>query len=224
MTKLINLIVFFLLFITGLLVVFYHFDLEIGLIRGKYIPFVQEIIWGVTGFIALLLIFRVTSKWSSLLFFHRIRNFKWEGNMSSKRVQWVLTVMSLELIFLFTFGTFFLFFDDISFILGLLLLTLTIEKGLFILFSKKMNAYRIGLSSKALLYFDKDLKTTPIINAIKVEAQSGELFFIDVNGMAHKFPLYAVKESDVKIFRQELETLLLDNNVMISQSFKNGFS
>lgn len=216
MGKLVNFIVFLLLILTGLLVVFYHFDLEIGLIRGKEIPFVHEIILGITGFIALLLVSRVVSKWSSFFFMRKITNFKWESFMSSERRQWVIMVQGMELLFLVIFGMFFLFFDEISFYMGFLLSFLAVEKATFILASYQNKIYKIGITSKAILYFDKGLHTTPFFDAVRIKEQSKQLYFEEKNGMVYKFPLYAVPEERQKEFKVQLLKQIETEKVIIS--------
>lgn len=216
MSKIINGFSFFVLFVSANVLLFYHFDLEIALLRGSAIPYISEIFLGITGLITLLLFLRVSSRWSGFLFLRKIKNFIWEGRINSERTQWALTVSGLELIFMFAFGVFFLFLDPVSFYLGLILLVLTTEKAVFLLLSKKFNTFKIALSSKAIFYFENDLQTVPLVNAKKADFQSGELFITVSQDLVYKFPLYAVKKEDLPLFGKSLLEIFSKKNVIVT--------
>jgi len=210
MNKVVNILsgIFFLSF--GFLVMALGLDLSLSNgLSLKNLPWQTEICAAITFVVLLLGLLRIKRRWQGVNDMKRFDAFRFVRPVSHKILGLSTLFTMAETVFMIG-GIIFL-----SFLMGLeptlvypmmiVLLILSIESGWFALrITQKGKAFRIGISDRAVAYFDREMHILYFSSLIRVEMHQDMINFQYKDDLNLFLPLDVIRKEDRAEFRETL--------------------
>jgi len=218
MNSFINLILLVVSLPTLLLSVFVGFDLPIDVLHttGQRLPFKTEV-YLVLGLLLLIIgLRRSIRRWMGVSMVKQASKFVWNAPISKERQVRVFVYNSLEgLVFLsLAFAHWFLT-PSAVFVL-LVYLILVFDSFLFVLINK--HAFRVGLSSKAILVADREVILIYLNGLRKVSISQQTIYFDYIGELQLSFPLDCIENDQRATFFGALENQIDRDRVLFQHT------
>jgi hypothetical protein len=222
MNKFINILLFLISIPTMVLaiVVGYNLPLEFLKTSGEQLPFLSQsfLIIGIIYFI--IIVRRSSRRWMGIKMVAQVSKFKWNVSMGEGRKKQVYLYQWLEAMVM-AFGGLALYIITKEALIPAIALWLgSFDNLVFLTFDKQKNIYRIGLTSKALVVADRDVKVLYLSGLRKVNIHQQTVFFEYIKDLQMAFPLNCIPQKDQKDFKDQLELLVDRDKVFFDEKMK----
>lgn len=220
MNKSINVLLVFLLIPIMLVTIIVGFDLPLTFLKttGAEMPYREQVFLGFGIIVLMINVRRSVRRWVGMSMVSKVKKFKWNEPVSLSRKKRVITYSILE-IAVMTFVGLALYtvspeawFPAIAFLFG------AIDNMLFTIIGLKTNSFRIGLSSKALIVADREIKVLYFTGLRKVSQHQQSVYFDYIKGLQMDFPTDCIQEENRAEFFKVLEAQLDPDRVFFSQT------
>lgn len=222
MNKFINILLLLISFPTILFSIYVGFDMPIEFFKttGQYLPYVREIFLGI-GFIYFILIVRRSiRRWMGVKMVAAVTKFRWNEAVSTERKKRIYVYLLLEAGVMAALGLALINVCSMAWPPSLALFIGAADSIIFLLAGKIKNAYRIGLTSKALIVADREVKVLYLSGLRKVSLHQDSIFFDYLEELQLSFPADCIPDSSRSIFREQLEKLVNRDKVFFTESIK----
>lgn len=222
MNKFINILLFLISLPTMVLaiVVGYNLPLEFLKTSGEQLPYLAQIFLGI-GIIYLIIIVRRSSRrWMGIKMVAQVSKFKWNVSMGEGRKKQVYLYQWLEAMIMAFGGLALYTITEEALIPAIALWLGAFDNLVFLILDKQKNIYRIGLTSKALVVADRDVKVLYLSGLRKVNIHQQTIFFEYIKDLQMAFPLNCIPQKDQKDFKDQLELLVDRDKVFFDEKMK----
>ena len=222
MNKFINILLFLISLPTMVLaiVVGYNLPLEFLKTSGEQLPYLGQIFLGI-GIIYLIIIVRRSSRrWMGIKMVAQVSKFKWNVSMGEGRKKQVYLYQWLEAMIMAFGGLALYTITEEALIPAIALWLGAVDNLVFLILDKQKNIYRIGLTSKALVVADRDVKVLYLSGLRKVNIHQQTIFFEYIKDLQMAFPLNCIPQKDQKEFKDQLELLVDRDKVFFDEKMK----
>ena len=219
MNKFINSVLLFILFPTMLLSIYVGLDLPLAFLKvsGRNLPYKDEIFLGIGLFVLMINLRRSVRRWVGMKIVNKKGKFKWNVPVSRERKKRVSTYLILEAtVMLFAGIALFVVCND-AWMPAIGFAYVALDNIIFSIVGIKRNAFRLGLSKKALVVSDRDVILMYFSGLQKVSVQQDSIFFDYAKGLQLSFPSDCIPENRKDEFFDELESLLNRDKVYFSR-------
>jgi len=207
---------------TIVLAIFVGYNLPIEFLKtsGAQLPYLN-IIFLVIGIIYFIIIVRRSSRrWMGAKMTSQVAKFKWNVAMGDGRKKQVYLYQWLEA-FIMAFGGLALYYiSDLAIIPALAFWFGAFDNILFLILGKAKNIYRIGLTSKALVVADRDVKVLYLSGLRKVSIHQQTVFFDYIKDLQMAFPLNCIPKEDQADFKNQLVAIVDRDKVFFDEKMK----
>ena len=207
MNKFFNALLLFFLFPTMALAIFVGFDLPIEILKvsGASLPYRKEAFL-VLGLILLIInLRRSIRRWMGMRLITQTSKFKWNVQISKERKQRVIVYTLLEaMVFGFVGSALYQVCSE-AFLPAIAFWFATVDNLIFILFGSIRNTFRIGLTSKAIVFSDRDVQLIYFSGLRKVEIHQLSIYFDYIKELQLIIPLDSVPDESKKEFFEAIE-------------------
>lgn len=223
MNKFINILLFLISMPTMVLAIIVGYDLPLEFIKtsGSQLWYKSEIFL-VIGIIYFIIIVRRSSRrWMGSKMVSQVDKFKWNVSMGEGRLKQVFLYQWLEA-FVMLIGALALYSVAKEAIVPACALAFGALDNLVFLFAgKSKHIYRIGLTSKALVVADRDLKVLYLSGLRRVTIHQQTVFFEYIKDLQLAFPLNCIPKENQKEFKEILEANVDRDKVFFSEKVKS---
>lgn len=219
MNRFINAFLLFFYFPTLLITIFVGFDLPIQILRvsGSELPYKEYIFLGLGIFILLVNVRRSVRRWMGLRIVAKIEGFKWNNAVSQSRKNRVFTYLVLEALIMATAGSALYIITDEAWMPALALVLPAIDNLAFLIIGSKRNAFRVGLSSKALIVADREVTLLYFTGLRKVSVHQQTIYFDYIKELQLSFPLDCIQDEMKEEFFNTLKDQVNTDKVFFSK-------
>lgn len=222
MNKFVNILLLLLLFPTMLLVIYVGFDLPVEFLKttGSQIPFHEEIMLAFAALFLLIGARRSVRRWMGLRLVGQTHKYIWNVPIDAGRIKQANLYLVLEgVVHLAAAYACFAITPKALPIAGVIAL-LGLDHFVFALVGSTKNKFRIGMTSKALVVADRDVKVIYFSGLRRVSTQQQSLFFDYVEELQLSLPINSFSDEDRGVFIQRLEQVVNRDKVFFSDSVK----
>ena len=222
MNKFINILLLLISFPTMVIAIFVGFDLPIEFLKtsGASLPYKFEIFLGLGIILYIIIVRRSVRRWMGVKMVSQIEKFKWNVTMGSERKKQVFLYQWLEALLMTFAGVALYKVCPESLIPATAFWFGSIDNMLFLFLGKYKNIYRIGLTSKAIVVADRDVKVLYLSGLRRVTIQQQTVFFDYIKDLQMTFPLTCIPKEDQVNFKNTLESLVDRDKVFFSDEVK----
>jgi len=201
---------------------FVGFDLPIELIKmsGANAPYTTEIFYSLALVLLLILLNRSIKRWLGIKMVNQVARFQWNVPLNNDRNKQVILYLILEASVHF-FVAFSLYQITSQTLPIVLVLTISgLDHLVLGLLGKYKKLFRIGITSKAILLADREVKAIFFSGLKEVDLQQKSLFFDYREGLQLSIPSDAIPLKDVSDFKHRFESNIKREQVYFSEIFK----
>jgi hypothetical protein len=222
MNKFINILLFLLTFPTMLVSIFVGFDLPIEFLKvsGKSLPFKNEIFLGLGLILLVVVLRRSLRRWTGVRMVSKLEKYKWNEPMSTARKSRVFLYLALEATVMLFIGLVLINICKDAWLASTAYFVCAFDHLLFLFLGVSKNMYRVGLTSKAIVVADRDLKILYFSGLRKITIQQQTIFFDYINEFQLSFPLNCIADQNKTTFREILEQQVNRDKVFFSDNVK----
>ena len=210
----------FILFPTMIMTIYVSFDLPISFLKvpGSEIPYKEEIFLGLGLLILIINIRRSIRRWMGIRIVSKKKKFKWNEPVSRSRKRRINTYLLLETsVMLFVSIALYVLTPEAwmpaaAFLFG------AVDNLIFAIIGAGKDAYRVGLSSKALIVADRDVILLYFNGLRKVSVHQQSIYFDYIKGLQLSFPSNCIKDESKVEFFAMLEDQLDKDKVFFSKT------
>jgi hypothetical protein len=223
MNKFINILLLLILFpvISFTIIVGFDIPLEFLKISGANMPYINEVFYVFAILIFLIGVRRSLKRWLGIRMVNQTVRFQWTAPMGENRYKQSTLYLFLEAILHFFMATALYQISDYSLPVVFVLVVLALDHVFFAIITKSKNLYRVGITSKAIVIADRDVKVVYFSGLRKVDKQQQSLFFDYIKDLQISFPTDCINESFRAEFKEKLASKLDRDSIFFSESFKS---
>jgi len=223
MNKFINILLLLISFPTMVIAIFVGYDLPIEFLKtsGATLPFKFELFLTLGIIYYIIIVRRSVRRWMGVKMVGQTEKFKWNVSMGKERKKQVYLYQWLEALLMGCAGVSLYNICPDALIPASAFWYGTVDNMLFLLLGKVKNIYRIGLTSKAVVVADRDVKVLYLSGLRKVTIHQQTVFFDYIKDLQLTFPLTCIPKEDQRNFKDSLEALLDRDKVFFSEDVKN---
>ncbi len=205
-----------------MLIIYVGYDLPVEFLKttGTQIPYHEQII---LAFAALFLIIgarRSVRRWSGLRLVGSTKKYLWNVPISSGRIKQANLYLILEGLIHLSIAYALYSISPVALPVALVLALLGLDHLVFAWVGSTKNKFRMGMTSKALVIADRDVKVIYFSGLRKVTTQQQSLFFDYVEELQLSMPINSFSEEHKSEFIQHLEKVVNRDKVFFSENFK----
>ncbi|MES2589928.1 MAG: hypothetical protein V4622_13200 [Bacteroidota bacterium] len=223
MNKFINILLLLILFpvISFTIIVGFDIPLEFLKLSGANIPYKTEIFYSFAILFFLIGGRRSLKRWMGIRMVNQISRFQWNAPMGENRYKQsnLYLILEASLHFFMAFALYQI--SDLALPIVFVLFVLGLDHLFFALLTKSKNLYRVGITSKAIVVADRDLKVVYFSGLRKVDKQQQSLFFDYIKDLQVSFPTDCIDEKMRAEFKEKLASNLDRDRIFFSESFKS---
>lgn len=223
MNKFINILLLLILFPVIALAIIIGFDVPVEFMKttGAFLPYKLETFACFAAVILIIGARRSIRRWMGLRMVNQLGRFQWNAPMAKNRYkQSVLYLMLESLLHLVIAYALFVLCAE-AWPVVIVLSVLAMDHVFFAFLGSKKQLFRVGITSKAILVADRDLKAVYFSGLRKVSKHQQSLFFDYIKDLQIAFPSDCISESDRETFKTILAQNLDRDTVFFSESFKS---
>lgn len=219
MNRFINAFLLFLYIPTLLVTIFVGFDLPIQILRvpGSELPYKEYIFLGLGIFILLINVRRSVRRWMGLRIVAKVDGFKWNYEVSKSRKSRVFTYLVLEAVIMATAGAALYIISEEAWMPAIALILPAIDNLAFLIIGSQKNAFRVGLSSKALIVADREVTLLYFTGLRKVSIHQQTIYFDYIKELQLSFPLDCIQNEMKEEFFNKLKEQVNTDKVFFSK-------
>ncbi len=219
MNRFINALLLFIYFPTLLITIFVGFDLPIQILRvpGSELPYKEYIFMGLGILILMVNIRRSIRRWMGMRIVGKVKRFKWNFAVSAERKSRVFTYLVLEGMILAIAGSALHIISKDAWLPALALVLPSIDNLAFMIMGKQRDAFRVGLSSKALIVADRDVTLLYFTGLRKVSIHQQTIYFDYIKELQLSFPLDCIQTEMKDEFFAQLKDQVNTDKVFFSK-------
>lgn len=218
MNRSINVSLIFILIPTMLLTIIVGFDLPITFLKttGAEIKYLEQsfLVLGIVIF--LINLRRSIRRWIGVSMVSKVEKFKWNQPVSHSRKKRVFTYLILEVAVMTFVAVALYVVSSFAWMPALGFLFGAIDNVVFMIYGVSKDAYRVGLSSKALVIADREIIVLYFKGLRKVSQQQQSIYFDYIKGLQLDFPTDCIQEQHKSEFYKLLEAQLDPERVYFS--------
>lgn len=202
-------------------------DLSISNIHLKAMPFKFETLSALALLFFFVNLIRVRRRWQGVKDMKAFRSFKFSCDVSDKLMRRSVAFSSLEILFMLGALTLFLRLSELNFdlviVMVAVLVVLAMEGVVFLAtLLKRGDAFRIGLNSKVVAYFGREMHLFFYTGLRRVEFYQNDLIaFQYKDDLVLFLPIYVIPESQRANFRDELIKQLESKKIYFDDALRN---
>lgn len=170
------------------------------------------------GIVFALGVLRASKKWAGINITRQKNRFIFYTNISESRMKRVVLYNVLEMSFFLIFAFFFLVIMQTAIYLGLVFILLFLENLINTIFGVFKQTYSIGITSKAIIFVDRDVKAIYFKGLKKVSKHQQTIYFEYVNDLVLHIPTNIIPVEREDEFLKTLQGVVDPNKV-----FYTGF-
>jgi len=201
---------------------FVVFDLPIELIKmsGANAPYKKEIFYGLALVLLLILMNRSIKRWIGIKMVNQTSRFQWNVPLNDDRNRQVILYLILEasVHFFVAFSLFKITAQTLPIVAVLVLFGL--DHLILGLLGKYKRLFRIGITSKAILLADREVKAIYFAGLKEVDMQQKSLFFDYKEGLQLSIPSDSIPVNAITDFKNKFESNIKRDHIYFSESFK----
>lgn len=223
MNKFVNILQLLILFPCVLVCIFVGFDLPIDFLKtsGENLPYKSEIFLGFALLLLIVGLRRSIRRWVGVRMVNQLKRFQWNEKMNESRVKQVFLYQVLESIVHLLFSAAIYALTPEAWVISLVLLLLAIEHLVFGIYGKTGNKFRIGITSKALVIADRDIKVLYFSGLRRITTQQQSVFFEYIQDLQMSFSTSSIADEHREEFREAIAKNVNRDKVFFSDGFKN---
>lgn len=223
MNKSVNILLLVVLFPVIALTLFIGFDLPIELLKttGEQLSYKLEIYLGFAALMGWIGGRRSLKRWMGVWMITRVEKYKWNQVMSKERYRQARMYLLLESLVHVAVALGLNEISSAALPVVIVLLVFALDHLVFAFLSGKLHFFRVGLTSKALLVADRDVKAIYFNGLKQVSVQQQSIFFDYVKDLQMDFPIQCIAADQRAAFKAILAEQINRERVHFSESFKN---
>jgi hypothetical protein len=218
MNRFINALLLFLFFPTLALTVFVGFDLPFEPLRttGSQFKYREELFLILGLLLLVISLRRSIRRWMGMVLVLKLSKFKWNTPAGPERVKrvWVYTIME-ALVFLFAAAALFRVTSQ-AWLPATALAFVCLDNIFFLLIGSLKKGFRAGVTSKAVIMADRDVKLVYFSGLRKVSIHQGSVYFDYIKELQLSFPLDAIALEERDQFFEALNAQLDRDKVFVT--------
>lgn len=222
MNKFVNILMLLLMLPTMAITIYVGFDLPVEFIKttGEHMPFKAELFLIFAGLLLIVGARRSVRRWLGVRMVNQIPRFQWNEPMGASRLKQVNLYLIME-----AGVSFFLAFScwvvtHQSWPVVLVMTVLGIDHLLFAIVGRQKNRFRVGVTSKAIVVADRDIKVIYFSGLRRVSTHQQSLFFDYIKELQFAVPIDVVAQENRTLFREAIEKNINRDKVYFSEGFK----
>lgn len=219
MNRFINAVLVFLFIPTLFLTIFVGLDLPLRILKtsGANLPYRQEALLVLGLFFFIIILRRSIRRYMGIRIVSKVGKFKWNSPVTNDRKKRVFTYTILEAVVMGCAGISLLVLTEEAWAPGFALIIGSLDGFVFAVLGQFTSAYRVGLSSKALIVADREVVVLYFTGLRKVSIHQQSIYFDYIKGLQLSFPSDCIDQSEQKEFFDTLEAQLDSSKVFISK-------
>lgn len=223
MNKFINILLLLIIFPAISLAIIIGFDVPMDFLKvsGANIPYKLETFSVFAAVVLIIGLRRSLRRWMGVRMVNQVNRFQWNEPMAPQRYRQSMLYLTLEALVHVSMAFGLIMLTDYSLPLVAVLTLLALDHLLFGWIARAKKLFRVGITSKAILVADRDLKAVYFNGLRKVSRQQQTLFFDYIKEFQIAFPVDCIADNEHESFRDTLEKNLNRDSVFFSESFKN---
>lgn len=223
MNKFINILLLLILLPVILLAIIIGFDIPLEFLKvtGAFIPYKLEIFCSLGAFILIIGARRSIKRWMGLRMVNQVSRFQWNAPMAPNRYKQSVLYLMLESLLHLVMAYALFSLTPFTWPVVVILSVLAMDHLFFAFLGSQKKLFRVGITSKAILVADRDLKAVYFTGLRKVSKHQQSLFFDYVKDFQVAFPSDCISENDKETFKTILAKNLDRDSVYFTESFKN---
>ena len=222
MNKFINILLLLIIFPVLAYTIFIGFDLPIEFLKtsGANTPYKTEIFSTFALIILIISTNRSVKRWLGLKMVNQIKKFQWNVEMNKERYNQVILYLILESFIHLFLGLSFYKIANEALPLTIVLLLFSLDHLVLAILGKNKHLFRIGLTSKAILTADREVKAIYFTGLRTVSFQQKSLFFDYSNNLQLTLSSDSIPKNERMNFKLALEKNINRDRVFFDESFK----
>ena len=157
------------------------------------------------GIVFALGVLRASKKWAGINITRQKNRFLFYTTISNSRLKRVVLYNVLEMSFYLVFAFFFLVVMQTALYIGLVFVLLFLENLINTLFGVLKQTYSIGITSKAIIFVDRDVKAIYFKGLKKISKHQQTLYFEYINDLVLHIPTNIIPEEKETQFIETLQ-------------------
>jgi len=217
MNRFINAILLFLFFPTMAVAVYVGFDLPVEFFKttGAQLRYIPETFLVLAVFMLVLLVRRSLKRWMGMRIVLQKDRFKWNQPISSERKRRVYVYTILENFIVLCAAAGLYTITPLVIPVSLVLVFSSIDAFVFLFLATRLNGFRVGISSKAIIASDREVNLVYFTGLRKVSVFQQSIFFDYIKGLQLNFPTNCVDEDHQGEFFRVLKEQLNEDHVLV---------
>ncbi len=219
MNRFINALLVFILIPTMLVTIIVGFDLPLTFLKttGAELPYRAEIFLSIGVLILLINVRRSIKRWMGIRLVTQVKKFKWNAPVSTTRKKRVTMYLILEIVVFAFVGIALYEVTSQAWMPAIAFVYVALDNIIFTIVGFWTNAFRVGLSSKALIVADREVTVLYFSGLRKVSQQQQSIYFDYIKGLQLHFPTDCIPEEKRAEFFALLESQMDPNRVFFSK-------
>jgi hypothetical protein len=168
------------------------------------------------GIVFALGVLRASKKWAGINITRQKSRFLFFSKVSKTRLKRVVLYNVLEMSFYLIFAFFFIIVMNTAIFLGLVFVLLFLENLINTLYGILRQTYSIGITSKAIIFVDRDVKAIYFKGLKKVSKHQQTIYFEYVNDLVLHIPSNTIPKGKEEAFLLTLQRVADPNKVFYS--------
>jgi hypothetical protein len=223
MNKFINILLLLISFPTLVIAIFVGYDLPIEFLKtsGASLPFKFQIFLSLGIIYYIIIVRRSVRRWMGVAMVSKTEKFKWNVSMGEGRRKQVFLYQWLEALIMSTGGISLYYVCPDAIAPASALWVGSLDNLIFMMLGQTKKLYRIGLTSKAVVVADREVKVLYLSGLRKVTIHQQTVFFDYIKDLQMTFSLTCIPKEDQVDFKNTLESLVDRDRVFFSDDVKN---
>jgi len=220
MNRSINILLLVISFPAMAFAILVSFDIPLDFLKysAGQLPYRDKIFLVFATLLLLLIARRSVSRWTGVSMTRKPERFLWCANIGKERKKQVRLYLIMEAVIAGFFAMVAYGLTPEAWPLALVYALLFLDQLVFLIVA--MPWFRVGVTHKAVVVADREVKVLYFSGLRRVEVQQQTLYFEYIEDLQLFFPVNCISEGDYTDFRNTLETRVNRDRVFFSEKFK----
>lgn len=223
MNKFVNILLLLISMPVIALTLFVGFDLPLEFLKtsGANIPYRFELFMAFGTIILLIGARRSIRRWMGIKMVSQVDRFQWNVPMAKGRYQQAFLYLVIEAVVHLFVGLSLYLITPLVWPVSLVLVLLSIDHLAFGIIAGWKQLYRVGITPKAILVADRDVKAIYFTGLRQISVHQQSLFFDYIKELQLSIPIDCIEPESRASFRDQITENIDRNRVFYSESFKD---